>query len=295
MSTKMQIRKLQEEATKYKNMYLDLKDSSDTSIKLPPCTRDYDMFVFNEMNRPLHWDKELERSMRTYGFLPSCPISVIDTKDGKYKIKCGHNRFAMAKKLGLKIYYVVDETDISITYLEGEAGKNIRWRPSDWVAMWAQQGKHDYLLVREYATRNGVNESLMMFLYNGGAVSTRKIMQGNFKIVDAAFAYRVLDVADKMQTYGVTFAKSNYFIRAMSYVLRIEDFDESRLLAKVKSTPKYMQNRTDIKGFFEEIEGVYNFRSQDDFKLPIKLLAEKISKRIQKDAQEKIIRRTASI
>lgn len=293
-SPKFELQKTQEQLRKYKGLYESQKESlfdMECGNMQPPCSKDYDLFDFDENNRPLHWDKELERSMRTYGFWPSKPIGVKKGKNGRFVIKSGHNRFAMAKKLGIPIYFVVDETDVPIAYIEGDSNVHERWSPSDWISIYVQQGKKDYLILRETAQRYNIGDSLAVFLLAGGAVTARKIRSGNFKIADAKFAYMVLDVANKIEGFGVKFAKSTYFLKALSYVLRIEGLDWALLLHRIRQTPTSIQKRVDIAGYFEEIETIYNFRTAEDMRIPIKHLADKEARKKRQAVVNKVFMR----
>ncbi|MCR4331556.1 MAG: hypothetical protein NUV34_02445, partial [Sulfuricaulis sp.] len=82
------------------------------------CTHKYDLFEMHELNRPLHDDPRLLASMQKTGFMPSSPIQCVRNGNGTLKVVRGHHRLTYAKRLGLPVWFVVDDTKTDLFDLE---------------------------------------------------------------------------------------------------------------------------------------------------------------------------------
>jgi hypothetical protein len=105
-------------------------------------TKDYELFKLSKLSRPLHKDKVLLRSMQKYGFLPSCPIHCVETGNGKLKVIQGQHRLHYAKKLGLPVYYVIDDSNPDLSDLEAVRQK---WELIDFAEAYANSGNKNYI------------------------------------------------------------------------------------------------------------------------------------------------------
>lgn len=82
-------------------------------------TKDYALFKAHELNRPLSEKPILLESMKAHGFMPSSPLQVEKDRDGRLKVIRGHHRLMYAKRLGLPVWYVIDDSNTDIFDLEG--------------------------------------------------------------------------------------------------------------------------------------------------------------------------------
>lgn len=101
-------------------------------------TNNYDKFELLDFNRDIGNTKQLEESMIKFGFLAAHPIHCVKSGSRKLKIKAGHHRFYVARKLGLLIPYVVCNDQASIFDLEGPTR---RWSLNDFLTAHIREGK----------------------------------------------------------------------------------------------------------------------------------------------------------
>ena len=231
-------------------------------------TTKYELFTTHPYNRNLHnGAKELERSMRKTGFWPSKAIHV----DSNMQIIEGHNRYHVAKKLNIPLYYIVDESNTDIRHIEGF--KHTLWNSVDYAVANARAGNKDYIGLLDFAAKYSLPITTAAFMLMGmkskGGLVTESIRTGNFKIKDYAGAERIADAVEKMKGYGASFSKERNFIIALSCCIKLVDyFSLDVLIKKVKLEPRRMVKRSTRDDYLEEIEMAYNFRNQE--KQPIK-------------------------
>lgn len=231
------------------------------------CTRNYDIFEMHANNRPLHGSKVLVESMRKYGFMPSSPIQCTrDAKTGRLVVIRGHNRLDCAKRLGLPVWYIVDDSNVDIFELEGSFSQ--LWTVNDFVTARASAGDADCQMVLQFKQKHGMTIGAAASLVGGEtAGSSNKmsnIRRGTFKASeDQSHAATVARIVDTCRNYGVTFATRTAFVTAISRVLRVPEFDVNVFLHKVKQRPKQLARRTRCDEFIAEIEELYNFGARE--------------------------------
>ena len=98
-------------------------------------TKNYDRFDLHEINRPVKNTKKLELSMIEHGFIDAHPLHVITNGNGKLKIKDGHHRFMVARKLGIPVKYVVCDDAAGIHQLVETTNK---WSLRDYLSSYEQ-------------------------------------------------------------------------------------------------------------------------------------------------------------
>ncbi len=116
-------------------------------------TYNYDLFEPHEFSRPLHEDKVLLGSMQKYGFLPSCPIHCVQSDNGKLKVIRGQHRLHYARRLGLPVYYVIDDSNPDIFYLEAVRQK---WSLTDFAEARANAGDKNYIKLLAFKKKHGL-------------------------------------------------------------------------------------------------------------------------------------------
>jgi len=259
-----------EDLNRYKRMYETIQKSVEDNeeYNTPPCTKDYDMFVMNAYNRSLHWSKALERSMRIRGFLPRFAIAVKKRADGKMEIQSGHNRFAMAKKLGLPVYYIVDNADVEITEIELDGTERQKWTAIDFVNAHANNGKEDFLLLLKIVEKYNIPITTVIRIFC--AATLVDVKRGEAKIKNAALGYSTLDAVQSMFANGIAFAKTASFIMAIYNTLSVEEVDAEKLIRNATNNPRMMRKCPDIESYLEEIDNLYNYHTSSQYKIPLK-------------------------
>ena len=116
-------------------------------------TTNYDRFELFEFNRDVGKTTALERSMLAYGWHPY-PMHVVKNGSGKLKIKAGHHRFHVARKLGIPCKYVIAE-DQGETIQELEVATR-PWTLQDYLASYCRVGNEHYINVKNYLELTGI-------------------------------------------------------------------------------------------------------------------------------------------
>jgi hypothetical protein len=243
------------------------------------CTRNYDIFEMHDHNRPLHDDPGLLASMQKRGFMPSSPIHCERNGSGKLKVKRGHHRLDYAQRLGLPVWYVVDDTDIDIFELEG--GRQA-WTASDFLAARTAAGNSDCAKVQEFRKRHGLTIGVAASLMGGQSAGSgnmvRAIKNGTFRVAqDLSHAYAVVDVVSYCKTCGVDFATGAAFVSAVSMVLRVPEFDVAVFKHRVKLHGSNMHRRNTKEDYVDEIDAIYNYGAKA-MRLPVAFRAREISR-----------------
>lgn len=247
-------------------------------------TSNYSRFQVHEFNRKISRTNidRLKKSMMKYGYIEAYPIHV-RKKGRKLLITAGHHRFVAASELGIPLHYVVVEFDCDIFVLEGSTRS---WKSSDYIEAYAKAGYKEYVNLIEFADTNGINRYIAARLLSnvttmdGGTTGKLKesVADGSYKVVSRDFADRVVNILNKCESFGVSFAKQSAFISAVAACCRVDEFDDDMFVSHVKRTPKMMVNRGDRDGYLEEIERVYVYGIMHKNKIPLAFTARNLAK-----------------
>jgi len=235
-------------------------------------TSDYELFRPHVMNRLLD-DKppraELVRDMQDAGFRESNPIHVV--KDGRrYTIKQGHNRFKAAKKAGVPIKVIITKDD----------GKKPQdyiaekpWSLRDLLISYAEQGLKPYEYAQGYVKRYRVplNAAIQLLSKGGlgqsGSVNTA-FRNGDLRLYGVAFAESIGATVTFCRQY-LSFAGKQCFIAALVRCAKVDGFDLEHFERKVASHAPKMDEQPNMGRYIEEIERIYNMKSQKKDRLSI--------------------------
>jgi hypothetical protein len=242
-------------------------------------TKNYDLFEMHPCNRPLHKNDPVETSMRRVGFMPSSPLHCIKNGNGKLKIIRGHHRFSIAKKLGLPVYYIIDNSNTDIFELEGSSTGS--WNAGDFAVARARAGNADIQKMLDFKDRHGLTlgsaSSLMMGQSAISNNAPKQIKSGRFKVGDMDHANKVVRLTDMLRERGVAFASSSGFVAAVSAALRIPEIDYSQLVHRASMYSHVLSKRGTVREYLQEIEGLYNYNSKKKL-FPLAIRAEEVSR-----------------
>ena len=223
-------------------------------------TTDYSLFEMHNLNRKLHDDPVLEASMAKYGFWPSEPIACKHNGGNTLKIVKGHHRFNTAKKLGIGVYYIVDDTPCTIFEREG-SGK-VLWNGNDFLYAYVCDKNKDCTTLYNFMKKHGIAIGAAASLVGGETAGSgnmvRKVKAGAFKVGDLTHANAVTEVTDFCRDSGFPFATSTSFVTAVSMVLKVQDYDHARMMAALAKHGHKMKRRSTRNDYLAELEGVYN-------------------------------------
>ena len=242
-------------------------------------TRNYDVFEMHELNRPLHEDPRLLASMQKTGFMPSSPIQCIRNGHGTLKVIRGHHRLTYAKRLGLPVWYVVDDSKADIFDLEG--GRQA-WTGADFLLARAAGGNNDCARLHEFQKKHGLTLAVAASLMGGQSAGSnnhlRMVKEGTFRVSsDLSHAHAVASLVDYCRAHGVAFAGAAAFVSALSMCLRVPDFDQSLFRHRVKLHGFVMRVRSTQADYLKELDALYNYGAKTN-RLPLEFKAKEISR-----------------
>ena len=236
-------------------------------------TKDYSLFKLTNKNRPidaLHI-KKLMPSMKLYGWLPSFPVTCRRAGD-KFIIDDGQHRFAIAKELGLCVWFVdVGEVDIDIPLVNhGQTS----WTHAQFVGSYAARGYSDYVELIEFKTQHGipllVSAAILAGTCSCGNIYPQ-IKNGTFKIKDRQYANKVAAVYAEVRKVNAVRAKEP-MLQAVAAVARVASVNMDDLMRNLHRGPELLKEHSTRDGALEVLESIYNFGRR--VKVPLKIAAE---------------------
>ena len=241
-------------------------------------TNDYDLFEMHECNRDLQEKPILRQSMLKHGFMPSRPIQCMQNGDGKLKVISGHHRLHYARRLGLEVFYIIDDSNTDIFDLEADRTQG--WSITNIATARAKAGDVELAFLLEFQKEHGLALGVASSLVGGESAGSynkvNAIKHGTFKRGNMVHANNVVRITDTCRDLGVPFATASAFTAAVSLALRVPEFDLDFFANKVRIYPKYMNSRSRLIEYLEEIEGLYNYRLREDNRIPLQNLARKV-------------------
>ena len=244
-------------------------------------TAEYDKFELLPFNRKVGKIKILEQSMRKYGYLDAYPLHVVKSNNGKMRIKAGHHRFTVARKLGIPIKYVPPFDDGNISIYELEKATN-PWSLKDYLTANIQEGHAPYAVIKQYHLRTGISLLCCIALLGGeSAGSHNKIdgfKAGTFQLGDPQNATLVETIINFLKDKcDLMWASNSRLVIAVSRVCWVKEFEPKRFMQKAKDHRYLFEKQPSVEGYTNLIESIYNRQSQN--KLPLSFLADEMAKK----------------
>lgn len=242
-------------------------------------TKNYSLFEMHELNRPLHDDPRLLASMQKSGFMPSSPIQCVRNGHGTLKVVRGHHRLTYAKRLGLPVWFVIDDSKVDIFDLEG--GRQA-WTGSDFLRARAAGGHADCERLVEFQKKHGLTLAVAASLMGGQSAGSnnhlRAVKDGTFKVAtDLSHAHAVASLVDYCRAHGVAFGGAAAFVSALSMCLRVPEFDVALFRHRVKLHGFVMRARSTRDEYLKEIDALYNYGAKSN-RLPVEFRAKEIGR-----------------
>jgi len=241
-------------------------------------SRDYDKFELLQFNRNVNRTKHLESSMSRHGWIDAYPAHVVENGNGKLKIKAGHHRFFVARKLNLPIKFVVCDDDSSIHELEKATTP---WRIGDYLESHLRTGNPAYSIIKEYHDRTGISISSCISMLSGEtAGSTNKnemFKRGEIKIKKTDHAETVAGIVAAMKKAKIKFATNNMLVQAISRIAWVKKFSKTQMIHKIKTFPSLIEKRPNVQSYSEMLSDVYNRQSKT--KIPLAFMANETMKK----------------
>lgn len=238
-------------------------------------TRRYNIFEYNSDNRAVNIarHRRLLQSMKKYGFLPWWPIVVRRIGKSSFVILDGQHRYAIAKELGLAIWYIVSDNRFDIAVIN-DTQKT--WQARDYAEVFQAQGKQDYSIGLEFMQNHGLPIGVC-FAILSGQVSYSNVeiafKAGKFKVVALPWATLVAKTYTPIASLKKE-AKHSKMLEAIMVCCLVEVFEPSRLINMAEKNRDMLVSCSNREGFLVMLERLYNFRRSPKHKIPLKHLAE---------------------
>jgi hypothetical protein len=205
-------------------------------------TKKYTMFLPDPGNRPVTLDgprrKALRKSMQKYGFLAAYPI-VCKPEGGKLVVVDGQARLAVAKELGIPVWYIVVDTDQQIDTAALD-GTHAPWTIEDYARRWAAAWKQDYAELLQFCKDNNMAISVAMGILSSQGEHSTSDNHHSIKMFRAGeFTITSREIADRVARLYKSFTsgswvrrqlRNRFFVGALYAIAHVPYLDETRLL-----------------------------------------------------------------
>lgn len=245
-------------------------------------TNDYNLFKSLKGNRnvnKLHVQR-LKESFKS-DYLMS-PIIV----NQRYEIIDGQHRFNAARDLSLPINFIIcndyslDEVKILNTNMKN-------WRKEDYLNAFCDLKHPEYLKFRNFMRQFpsfgiSASEAILTGSLGGGVqridsknefttsksgkYTVKYFEEGDLVIPDWDYSLECAEKIMMIKPYYDGFNRIS-FVRAMLGVFRIEYYNHSQFLDRLKSSPTALQHCANVTQYKLLIEDIYNFRSREKVSL----------------------------
>jgi hypothetical protein len=236
-------------------------------------TKDYSLFKILKANREINRSavEQLKRSFQQ-AYLIS-PITVNE----KHEIIDGQHRFKAAMELGLPINFIIAK-GYSLPEIQKLNTNTKPWGKKEFLHSFSESGYSEYQKMVKFMqdfpdfslstaeallTNNskGANNKKEIVLSDGTRVKLRLFDIGLFEVDDLDLAYNNAQKLMQIKPYYDGYRKT-YFAGAMIRVFRNPEYDHQQMIARFKSNPGMMEDRSNIDDYLIIIEDLYNFRSR---------------------------------
>lgn len=226
-------------------------------------TTDYRLFRSSIDNRDLDIQKhkKLEKSLKLYGFLRSCPIIVRRDKSGVFIVVDGQHRLAIAERLGIAVWYVEEIVEFDIALLNNAV---VKWTFKNYVHNFAKRGHKQYEELLQFADTHQIPLQIATCLL-GGTLTFSNIREafyrGDFRVKERARATMVVRIYAAFKAVCNTLT-SVRLIEAIVAASRIDGFDPNRLTDNLANCRDKLHSYSTRDGFLDMLEDIYNFRKK---------------------------------
>lgn len=248
-------------------------------------TRDYSSFKILNYNRGID-EKRIQglmQSIKENGFL--MPILVSNNME----VADGQHRLEAAKRMNAEVTYIryniEDELLPVLISKLNSLSKN--WGNIDYYTMWSQRGKEPYIWLGSLMEKYNMNFDEVILLSNimrGASKSFDKFKDGTIEFTDnqrerTEFACikfnEVVNFSPAFKEFNRTFR------RALLEVIRHPEYDQARMLRKLKNDGGRILNCMNRIDFLFQIEALYNMGEKNQIEF-IKTKGHTISKAAKK-------------
>lgn len=227
-------------------------------------TKNYALFDLLPFNRDVKRLKPIEASMCKHGYIPAYPLHCIKNGNGKLRIKAGHHRFEVAKKLGLPVTYVVCDDNATVHELERAT---VPWKLEDYLESYCRVESEPHKIIQRYARETGISISQITSMLGGECASSNnlipKLKNNTFEIKTTAHVDMVSRIVLGLKNMGISFATVRNLVSALSLLYYIPEFDADTFLHRVALNTGMFVRQSRVVDFLDMIEAVYNRQAKN--------------------------------
>lgn len=229
-------------------------------------TTDYDMFSFNEANRPLikqHVDK-LKKAIQERSLLEINPIIV----NKQLQVMDGQHRLEAAKQLGVEVFYIITEEDDVMQTLNINSRK---WSTKDFLRYHAtKKTNNDYVFLWEVCQRYEDMESFIMYLLMRGGFGWEKFKDGRFTLsIERDDILPLIDFASKISgmleqhpekgvKLGAKTVRCAIGVKRLFYLIRKNNKTTEEFLKRIETRIFFMPQCHKEREYVEAFLFLYN-------------------------------------
>lgn len=229
-------------------------------------SKDYHKFAAILGNRNLNMnkiDKICNDVREGFNMLPYYPV-IVYKEDDLYKIIDGQHRFEVSKRTENPVYYIVCE-NISLKQIATLNSRGEKWKATDFLNCYIKLGIKDYKDVRFLMNAYKVNiklavDLLYAFKHHGGAPTSELFQDGDFRTNHYEETIELLNLVKSIFS-RYTFCFDRYLVGAVIKLQQVGKCDFEELKQKINQSPMMMDKQSDLKGYLNNIERVYNFKN----------------------------------
>lgn len=232
-------------------------------------TKQYDMFKFRDDNRDnidsSHVNK-IARSIELNNLLHMRPILV----NSNMEIIDGQNRLKAAEKLGVEVYYEVQEALKAEDIILLNTAK--AWGNADYLNFYCKNGYSDYIKFKEFMDKHGLNIRVSLYLCTNNSNDKASFRDGKLKF-DSVEIEDQLDVCKETisiikNTHGFcSWCDSAKFWKSLIILIRHPGFKANSWLGNVRRLVDQFHNCTNWKEYLKLFNRVYNYHKREKISL----------------------------
>lgn len=244
-------------------------------------TNDYNLFKSLKGNRSVN-KLHVQRLKESFkGDYLMSPIIV----NQSYEIIDGQHRFNAAKDLNLPVNFIICN-DYSLAEVQILNTNMKNWKKEDYLNAFCDLKHPEYLKFRNFmrqfpafgisaseailtgqlSTKQGTDSSLEFSNSKSGRYTIKYFEQGDLVISDLEYSKECAEKIMMIKPYYEGFNRIS-FVRSMLGIFRIENYNHSQLLDRLKSSPTALQHCANVTQYKLLIEDIYNFRSREKVSL----------------------------
>lgn len=231
-------------------------------------TTDYARFKMIEGNRQLN-EAKIKKIINAIedgnDMLRYYPIQVIEKKN-RLEILDGQHRFYICRKLQVPVFYIMVKEDKKMTEIARVNSAVEKWKNSDFINCYVQQGNKQYETLQNFMDTYGFNVGVSVKLLSKAAPDSSG-ESGKESFEHGLFEVKHLEAAEELAKLchsftGFQFIKDRGFIAAIHRVKAAKLVSIDELIAAHKKYPELLMKHSTAKEYIYNLEQLYNHRKQ---------------------------------